>query len=236
MRLDESLVKKGLVESREKAKHLIREGKIMVDELIIKKPSKNINENNTIEIIENFKYVGRGGYKLEKAIESMNIKIENKVIADLGCSTGGFTDYVLKKGAKKVYAIDIGDVIHPSLRNDKRIVYMPNIDARTLKKLPEKVDLCLIDITFSPLEEILLNARNFLKPDGEILALIKPPFETQDITKKIYDSKSREIAEKIYNWANESGYSILNLIESPIRGKTSGQLEFFIYLKIKEGD
>lgn len=231
MRLDEFIVKRELSESREKAKHLIKEGKVSVDGVIVKKPSKKIDGKNKIEILEEFKYVGRGGYKLEKAVDRFNISLKGKIIADLGCSTGGFSDYVLKKGAKRVYAVDIGDDLHKNLRNNKKLIYMPNTDVRELKTLKEKIDLCLIDITFFPLEDILINIKELLKSRGEVLALIKPPFETGQKIKKVYGyEECRKIAENVSKWANSNGYLVLGLMESPIRGKSSNQLEFFIYL------
>ncbi len=234
MRLDILLTKKGFAESREKAKYIIKRGYVLVDNTVIKKPSKDIKEEAKINLLKEFEFVGRGGYKIDKATNYFKINFREKVVADVGCSTGGFTDYALEHGAKKVYAIDIGDPLHDSLRNSKKVIYMPNIDARNLKSLDEKIDLCLIDVTFSPLEKILIVVKNWLKPHGEILGLIKPPFEIKGKPKKIYNyNECLEIAKNVSDWASKNGYVVKGLIDSELKGKSSNQQEFFIYL-IKE--
>ncbi len=231
MRLDIVLTNRKFVESREKAKYLIREGYVKVNGSVVTKPSKNVDENSRITLIKDFEFVGRGGYKIDTAIKHFKINLKDKIVVDVGCSTGGFTDYALKHGAKKVYAIDIGDPLSETLRKDERVVYHPNIDVRKIKRLDEKIDLCLIDITFSPLEEILLVVKKWLKNNGEVLGLIKPPFELQGKPKKIYDyNKCFEIAKRVSDWASENGYEVKGLINSELRGKSSNQQEFFIYL------
>jgi len=231
MRLDIALTKKKFADSREKAKYLIREGYVEVDGSVITKPSKDVNENSKMVLIKDFEFVGRGGYKVDTAIKHFKIDFRNKIVADVGCSTGGFTDYALRNGAKRVYSIDIGDPLYETLRKDKRVVYFPNIDARGIKSLDEKIDLCLIDVTFSPLEEILLAVKRWLKKDGEVLGLIKPPFELLGKPKKIYDyDKCLEIAKKVSNWASKNDYEVKGLIDSELKGKSSRQQEFFIYL------
>lgn len=231
MRLDIALTKKKLVESREKAKYLIREGYVEVNGSIIKKPSKDVNENSDIVLLKDFEFVGRGGYKIDGAVHYFNIDFRDKIVADVGCSTGGFTDYALKHGAKKVYAIDIGDTIHETLKKDERVVYSPKTDAKSIESLCEKIDICLIDVTFSPLEELLLVVKKWLKDEGEVLGLIKPPFELQGKPKKHYDyDECLEIAKKVSNWASENGYELKGLFNSELKGKSSGQQEFFIYL------
>lgn len=185
----------------------------------------------SLKLLKKFEFVGRGGYKIDKAANHFKINFKEKVVADVGCSTGGFTDYALEHGAKKVYAIDIGDPLYHSLRNNKRIIYIPDIDVRNLKFLDEEIDLCLIDVTFSPLEKILSVVRNWLKPQGEILGLIKPPFEIKGKPKKIYNySECLKIAKDVSDWASKNGYFVRGLIDSELKGKSSNQQEFFIYL------
>ena len=231
MRLDVLLTKRKFVESREKAKYLIRKGYVKVNDLTIIKPSKDVNENSKIVLIKNFEFVGRGGYKIDIAVKYFKINFKNKIVADVGCSTGGFTDYALKHGAQKVYAIDIGDSLHKTLQEDKRVVYFPHKDARSIKNLDEKIDICLIDVTFSPLKEILLTVKNWLKNEGEVLGLIKPPFELSKKPKKIYDyNKCAEIAKRVSDWASENGFEVKGLVDSKLKGKSSRQQEFFIYL------
>jgi len=231
MRLDIVLTNRGYVDSREKAKYLIKEGYVEVDGSIVKKPSKNVNENSKIILIKDFEFVGRGGYKIDTAVKRFRINFKDKIVADVGCSTGGFTDYALKHGAKRVYAIDIGDPLYETLRKNERVIYLPNSDVRNVKSPDEKVDICLIDVTFSPIEEILLVVKKWLKDDGEVLGLIKPPFELEQKPKKIYDyRKCFEIAKKVSDWASENGYEVIGLIDSELKGKSSKQQEFFIYL------
>lgn len=231
MRLDVLLTKKGFAESREKAKYLIKRGYIRINKRIITKPSKNVKEGAKIDLLEGFKFVGRGGYKIGSAIKYFKINFNKKIVADVGCSTGGFTDYALKHGAKKVYSIDIGDPLNENLKKDKRVIYFPNTDVRNIEYLKEKIDLCLIDVTFSPLEKILLVVKNWLKDNGKVLGLIKPPFEVSTKPKKIYDyKKCFEIAQKVSDWASENGYSVKGLKASELKGKSSEQQEFFIYL------
>jgi 23S rRNA (cytidine1920-2'-O)/16S rRNA (cytidine1409-2'-O)-methyltransferase len=230
MRLDIALVNKGYVDSREKAKYLIKEGYVKVDGVIVTKPSKNINENSKIVLIKDFEFVGRGGYKIDAAVKHFGISFKDKVVADVGCGAGGFTSYALKHGAKRVYAIDAGDPLHKSLRKNKNVIYFPNTDARNIENLNEKIDICLIDVTFSPLEKILLVVKKWLKERGEVLGLIKPPFELEK-PKKIYDyRKCLEIAKKVSDWASSNGYKVIGLIDSKLKGKSSKQQEFFIYL------
>jgi predicted rRNA methylase YqxC with S4 and FtsJ domains len=124
--------------------------------------------------------------------------------------------------------------LHKSLRKNKNVIYLPNTDARNIENLNEKVDICLIDVTFSPLEKILLVVKKWLKERGEVLGLIKPPFELEGKPKKIYDyKKCLEIAKKVSDWASNNGYKVIGLIDSKLKIKSSKQQEFFIYL-IKE--
>jgi 23S rRNA (cytidine1920-2'-O)/16S rRNA (cytidine1409-2'-O)-methyltransferase len=231
MRLDIFLVKKKFVDSREKAKYLIKGGCVKVDGHVITKPSKDVNENSEIILIKDFEFVGRGSYKIDVAVKHFKIDFKNKVIADVGCSIGGFTDYALKHGAKRVYAIDTGDLLHESLRKDERVIYIPNTDARKIDSLNEKIDICLIDVTFCTIEEILFVVKKWLKEDGKILGLIKPPFETGKRPKEIHDyEKNFEIAKKVADWASKNGYEVEGLVDAP--KERSKQQEFFIYLKI----
>jgi len=231
MRLDVALINKKFVDSREKAKYLIKEGYVEVDDSIVTKPSKNVGETSKIVLIKDFEFVGRGGHKIDAAVKHFKINFKDKVVADVGCSTGGFTDYALRHGAKRVYAIDIADPISKTLRENERIIYLPNTDARNVKRLDEKVDICLIDVTFSPLEDILLVVKKWLKDNGEVLGLIKPPFELSGKPKKIYDyKKCFEIAKRVSDWALKNEYKVEGLIDSELKGKSSKQQEFFIYL------
>jgi len=187
-----------------------------------------------VVLIKDFEFVGRGGYKIDVAVKHFRINFKDKIVADVGCSVGGFTDYVLKHGAKKVYAVDTGDSLHQTLRKDERVIYFPNTDVRNIKCLNEKIDICLIDVTFLSIEGVLLIIKKWLKYKGKVLGLIKPPFELPGKPKKIYDyKKCSEIAKKVSTWATENGYEVKGLIDSELRGKSSKQQEFFIYLTNK---
>ena len=231
VRLDIFLVENGYTDSREKAKHVIRAGDVLVGDKVVLKSSRMVNSDSNVKIVEGFGYVGRGGYKIDNATKHFGIDFTDKVIADIGCSVGGFTDYVLKHGAKKVYAVDTGDVLDKSLRGDARIIYMPNTDARRIGKFYDRVDLCLIDVTFSTIESILSVAGDWLVKNGEVLGLIKPPFEIGEKVKKIRSyEECAEMANRSVRWAESNGYTVKGLINSDLKGKTANQQEFFIYL------
>lgn len=234
LRLDVSIVKRGFVESREKAKFLIKTGNVLVDNVVILKPSKSIRETAKIQLKEGFEYVGRGSYKIDAPAQKFNINFDEKIISDVGCSTGGFTHYALKHGAKKVYAIDVGDTLHDFLKREEKVIYLPDTDFRKIKGFPEKIDLCLIDVTFIPLEEALGTVKDWLKPNGEVLGLIKPPFEQEGKLKKITNYEDcLAIAKKVADWSAENGYSVKGLMPTELKGKSAGQQEFFIYLARK---
>ncbi len=231
MRLDVFLVENGLVESREKAKHLIKGGHVKINGTVFAKPAKDVKEGDNVEVSGGFEYVSRGGYKLAPAIEGWDINLAKKTVADVGCSTGGFTDYAIKHGAKKVYSIDIGDDIHQSLRANKKVVYMPGLDALMIDKLPEAIDVCLVDVTFVPLGKVLEVVKSWLKPGGEVIALIKPPFEKEGKVKKVSDTDECEsiakgVAERVIG-----KYEVIGLNESELEGKSASQREFFVYLR-----
>ncbi len=239
-RLDILLVERRLTESRTKAHWLIRNGYVLVNGLEIKKPGKRVDNRGDIRLKKEFPYVGRGGLKLEAAIKEFSISVENKFCADVGASVGGFTDCLLKHGASKVYAIDTAeDLLHPSLRCEKmknKVVPMLGIDARNLKELAEKVDICTIDVTFTSIRAILPNVKCYLKKDGNIIVLIKPLFETEfhEIEKfKIITEfeKLKQILVEIIEWSIQNNVFPYGIMRSPLLGK-GGSIEFFIHYRI----
>jgi len=235
LRLDELLVHKGLISTRSQAQLLIKEGKVFVSNLKIEKPSQKFNDSVKVEINSNERYVGRGGYKLKGAVEFFNVSIKNKVIADIGASTGGFTDYVLQNGAKKVYAIDVGhDQLAEKLRADERVINMEGTNIRDLKSLPEKADIAVVDLSYISLKLVLKNIFNLVKKDGEIICLFKPQFE---VGKKLVGKNGiikPDIGGKVFKefqeWCNNNKYKINGTMKSPIEGKT-GNIEYLIYFK-----
>ena len=239
-RIDILLVERRLVESRTKAQWLIKNGKVRVDGKIVLKPGKQIDNSLNIELIEQFPYVGKGGLKLEAALEEFSILVKDKICADLGASVGGFTDCLIKHGARKVYAIDTAnDLLHPSLLCDKmegKVIPLLGIDVRNLTKLEEMIEICTIDITFASLTVLLPIVKNFLKPNGDIIALVKPLFETEYHKEKrftIVDDYETlyHILFELQDSLSEQSIYPYGLTKSPIKGK-GGSTEFFYHFRI----
>lgn len=237
-RADLLLYEKGLADSREKAKRIIMEGSAFVGTMRIDKPGEKLEEDVEIYIKSNpLIYVSRGGLKLEKAIEEFNLVLNHKVAMDIGSSTGGFTDCMLKNGAKKVYAIDVGyGQLDWSLRNDPRVVVMERTNIRnvTEEQIGDKIDFISIDVSFISLELVLPIAKKLLKEDGEIIALVKPQFEAgkEKVGKNgiVRDKKIHiEVLESIIRYVASIGLGVLNISFSPITG-AKGNVEFLIHL------
>src|SRR5882724_11806646 len=182
LRLDQLLVGKGLFASREQARRAIMAGDVTIGTRIAAKPSELLDEQAAITLKPTRKYVGRGALKLESALEHFDVDVNGKTALDIGASTGGFTDCMLQRGIEKVYAVDVGyGQLDWKLRNDPRVIVLEKTNARFLTRdqVQELVDVCVIDVSFISLALILPNAVALLKPDGVILALIKPQFELQ---------------------------------------------------------
>ncbi len=235
-RLDIFIYKKGFVGSRKISSDLIKAGKVFVNGVVVTKPSKEIDINSEIEISELPKYVSRAGLKLEKALDTFDIDVENKVALDIGSSTGGFTDCLLQRNIQKVYAVDVGtDQLHDKIKNDERVVSMEKTDIRNIDSLPEKIDLVVIDVSFISLELILPSVRKFLKNNGEVVVLVKPQFEVgkEKIGKGgiVKNEKDKiEVLEKIKKVCDGLNFKIEGQIESPIKGG-DGNVEYLLYLK-----
>ncbi|AIS52386.1 hemolysin TlyA family protein [Thermoanaerobacter kivui] len=240
-RLDVLLVQKGFFASREKAKASIMAGEVYVEGKRVEKAGEFVKIDSQIEIRgKALPYVSRGGLKLQKAIETFKIDVKGKVALDIGASTGGFTDCLLKNGASKVYAVDVGyGQLDWALRNDSRVVNMEKTNIRYLETLPEMVDIITIDVSFISLELVIPSADRFLKPKGDLIALIKPQFEAgrEKVGKKgvVKDQNvHKEVIEKIIFVLKNHSYSIMGLTYSPIKG-AEGNIEYLI-LGIKEVD
>ena len=231
-RLDSLIVSRGLVQSRERAKALIMEGKVLVDGLPAAKAGTMVGDNAGITIKEDMPYVSRGGLKLERAIEHFNIDLDGKVAMDVGASTGGFTDCMLQRGAARVYAIDVGyGQLDWNLRNDTRVVVMEKVNMRHLRReeIPEAVDFACIDVSFISLRLIVPKVREFMRPGGSMVALIKPQFEVGkgEVGKGgiVRDEKVRLATVKsIVECFDETGLRFVGTIESPITGQ-KGNIE-----------
>jgi ftsJ-like methyltransferase len=237
-RADVLLVEKGLIDSREKAKRLIMEGKVFIGTNRVAKPGEQLKEDVKIYIkgIENT-FVSRGGHKLEKMIKDYDIDLRDSVCVDIGASTGGFTECMLKYGAKKVYAIDVGyNQLDYKLRTDDRVVSLERTNIRYFDTdlILEDVDFISIDVSFISLELVLPVAKEILSRKGKIVALIKPQFEAGKgkVGKGgiVRDEKVHiEVIDKIINLVRDLNFNIIAITNSPIKG-TSGNIEFLIYL------
>lgn len=240
VRLDKLLLDKGLVKSREKAKALILQGSVLVDGEVVDKAGSLVSVNASLTVKDKMPYVSRGGLKLEKAIIAFGINVKDKVVMDIGASTGGFTDCLLKNGAKRVYAIDVGyGQFDWRLRNDKRVILLEKTNIRYLEKdaIPDRIDIITIDVSFISLLKVIPKALDFLSPEGEIIALIKPQFELQkkDVGKGGVvrdESKRLGAVEKVKQGVKAIGLDVTGIFESPIHGP-KGNIEYFIYLMRK---
>ena len=238
-RLDVLLVNRGLAPSREKAKTMIMEGNVFVNNNREDKAGSTFPDDCNIEIHgKTLQYVSRGGLKLEKAMKHFDITMDGKVCMDIGASTGGFTDCMLQNGAVKVYSIDVGyGQLDWKLRNDPRVVCMEKTNIRyvTPEDLGEPVDFSSIDVSFISLTKVLGAIRAYLTDDGEIVALIKPQFEAgrEKVGKKgVVREKSthHEVIEKVTEFAVSIGFSVLEITFSPIKGP-EGNIEYLVHLK-----
>lgn len=238
-RLDVLLVKRAIAESREKAKAIIMTGNVFVNEQREDKAGSTFPIDAKIEIKGTpMKYVSRGGYKLEKAIDLWQVPLEKKICMDVGSSTGGFTDCMLQNGAVKVYAIDVGtNQLAWKLRQDERVVSMEKTNIRyvTREQVPDAIDFSSIDVAFISLTKVLIPVRNLLREGGRVVCLIKPQFEAgrEKVGKKgvVRDKKVHlEVVCQIMTYALSIGFDILNLSFSPIKGP-EGNIEYLLYIE-----
>ncbi len=233
IRIDQLLVKRGLLESREIAQRLILARKILVNGLPAEKASQNVAEDASIEVIEGLKYVSRGGLKLEAALDAFKIDVTDRIALDVGASTGGFTDCLLQRGAKHVYAVDVGyGQLAWKLREDPRVKVIERTNARylTVEQFANPIDIAVVDVSFIGVLKILEPLINITQ---EAIILLKPQFEAgpDDVPRggvirdaAIHRKVLRDFFQKLHGW------KVAALIASPISG-TSGNREFLIHLK-----
>ena len=238
IRLDQLLVDRGLAASRERAKRRIMAGEVLVDEQKIDKAGTMVKPEAKIRLLgEDLPYVSRGGLKLEKTMKTFGVTLDGKVAADIGASTGGFTDCMLQNGAQKVYAIDVGyGQLAWKLRTDERVVNMERTNIRyvTRDDLGEPIDFASIDVAFISLDKVLPVAKTLLSATGEILALIKPQFEAgrEHVGKKgvVRDPKIHEsVIENVVALARGLAFVTKALTFSPVKGP-EGNIEYLIWL------
>jgi 23S rRNA (cytidine1920-2'-O)/16S rRNA (cytidine1409-2'-O)-methyltransferase len=251
MRLDLLMVERGLAESRSKAQALIMAGEVRVGGEVTLKPATAVDIAATVQVEQGPRFVSRGGEKLDAALESFAIPVEGRICADVGASTGGFTDCLLQRGAGKVYAIDVGKgILHWKMRNHARVVVMEETNARYVEALPERVSLVTVDASFISLKILLPITKKWFAPLGtpsgkveserrEVVALVKPQFEAgrKDVARGegvIRDVLvHRQVLVDVLNFAQSQGFSVRGLILSPLLGP-KGNAEFLAWLLLDE--
>ena len=242
VRLDVLLVNKGIVESRERAKAEIMCGNVLVNDQIVDKPGTLINVDSTVVLKSKaIPYVSRGGLKLKKALDVFNVQVEGKIALDAGASTGGFTDCMLQRGAKKVYAVDVGyGQLAYKLREDPRVIAIERKNVRylTLEDIGEQVDIITADLSFISLAKVFSTFYSLLKEEGDLITLIKPQFEVgkEDVGKngvvKDFQLHVKAI-EKVINYARNNNFYIHNLTFSPIKGP-KGNIEYLSHFRKRQ--
>ena len=240
-RLDVLLVERGLQESRQRAQAAIMSGEVFVAGQRVDKPGTAVAEDAQIEVRGGLAYVSRGGLKLEKAMASFPIALTGAVCADIGASTGGFTDCMLQNGAEKVYAVDVGyGQLAWKLRSDPRVVCLERTNARylTREQIPDVLDFASIDVSFISLKLIFPALYELLRQGGHIACLIKPQFEAgrEKVGKKGVDRDPAvhlEVLEHFLDHARENHFTVLGITYSPIRGP-EGNIEYLGYLEKSE--
>ena len=243
-RLDVLMVEQGLAESRQKAQAIIMAGQVFIGDKRYDKAGASVDENEMLEVRgQTLRYVSRGGLKLEKAMQTFPITLDGKVAADIGASTGGFTDCMLQNGAKRVYAVDVGyGQLAWSIRNDERVVCLERTNARylTREQIPDELDFASIDVSFISLKLILPALRPLMSEGGQIAALVKPQFEAgkEKVGKKgvVRDpSVHLEVLEQFLVHAKEADFSVKGITFSPIRGP-EGNIEYLGFLSVGAGE
>lgn len=235
-RIDIMLTDLGLAKTRHKAQAMLMAGLVSVNNKAVTKSGALIEEGSSISLKDQLPYVSRGGLKLVHAIRQFGIKTTDLTALDIGASTGGFTDCLLKHGAKKVYSVDVGyGQMDFDLRRDERVTLIERTNARYPFPLPEQVDIATIDISFISFRKVLMSVTEKLKPSGNLIILIKPQFEADkaDVGKGgvVRDPKIHaKIIGRSINWLIENEFRLLSVTPSPILGP-AGNREFFFHVK-----
>ena len=233
-RLDVALTKSGLIESRQRAQALILAGKVQVSGETERRPDRTVRDDEVITVDETPGYASRGALKLGPALERFGVDPDGRVCADIGASTGGFTDVLLRRGASKVYAIDVGrGLIHWRLRQDPRVVVIERTNARELDSFPERVSLIVVDVSFISLEKVLPALRQ-AGPTAEVVVLFKPQFEVgrAEVGKGgiVRDAGAIEAAtQRFRTWCDGNGYTVAGEAASEVAG-AEGNREIFFHL------
>jgi len=235
-RLDRALVERGLVASRERAQAMVRAGLVRVAGVTMGEPDRLVTAEQLIEVAGTTSYVSRGGEKLAAALDAFAIDPGGRTCLDVGASTGGFTDVLLKRGAARVIAVDVGyGQLAWSLRQDPRVIVLERVNIRHLDRLPFPADLAVIDVSFISLRLVLPRVRALLNLPGDVVALVKPQFEVGkgSVGKGgvVRDpDQHRQVVSALSQFAGEIGYTVAAEVTSPIVG-AKGNREFLLYLK-----
>jgi len=235
-RIDTLLVARGLAENMEKARVMVMEGAVVANDMTIAKASTLVGDNADIRLSDRPPFVGRGGIKLERALDEWQVDVTSLVAVDVGASTGGFTDCLLKRGARKVYAVDVGyGQLDYRLRQDSRVVVMERMNARYRFNLPEKADIATVDVSFISLEKVVPTVADIVRSGGLIVALVKPQFEAarRQVGRRglVKDPLVHaDVLGRFICWAVERSLGLKGLIASPISG-AEGNREFLVLLQ-----
>lgn len=236
-RIDIMLVEKGLAESRAKAQAMIMAGDVLADGKIVLKAGTLVNKDADVSVAEPPPFVSRGGLKLDYGLGYFGLDVRDAVVADIGASTGGFTDCLLKRGVRRVYAVDVGyGQLDYRLRQDPRVIVMDRVNARNTPDIQEKLDMVVIDVSFISVEKIIPAVAGLLKEKGSIIVLVKPQFEAK--RKEVGKGgiiRQPEIHARVLGrfvkWVTDNGYRLKGMVGSPIEG-ASGNREFLTWLKL----
>ena len=229
------VTKSGLAESRERAQALILAGKVRVKGETVRRPDRTVDDDAQIAVDAEPGYASRGALKLAPALDAFGVDPAGRVCADIGASTGGFTDVLLRRGAARVYAVDVGrGLMHWRLRQDPRVVLMERVNARELESFPESVSLVVIDVSFISLDRILPAVR-LAAPGAEVVALFKPQFEVgrAEVGKRgvVRDQSAIDAAlDRFRAWCAANGYQVIDQAPSEVAG-AEGNREVFVHLE-----
>lgn len=232
-RADKMLVEAKLTSTRSQALLLIEEGVVFYQNKLVEKASQQVSAEG-LEVRKEIQYVSRGAHKIEGALARFQVDVKGLIVADVGASTGGFTDYVLRSGATKVYCLDVGhDQLAQSLREDPRVENHEGVNIKFPFEISEKVDLAVVDLSFISLKLVLKNIFDLVKPKGKIVALLKPQFEVGQSGldgNGIVKSEGHRLVmlHEIKEWCKAQGFVLVDQCESPILGK-NGNKEYFFY-------
>ncbi len=236
IRLDHLLVQRGLAESRSQAQALVLAGQVRVNGQVAPKAGTKVPADAQVTVHQRLPYVSRGGLKLAAALDAFQVSVADAVCADVGASTGGFTDCLLQRGAARVYAIDVGyGQLAWKLRQDQRVIVMERTNARYLESLPETIGIVTLDVSFISLRLLFPAVVGWLAPGADLIALVKPQFEAEreQVGKRgvVRDQAVHgQVLEKVAGYAMTYGLAVRGMIRSPVSGP-AGNLEFLMYLK-----